>query len=152
MTRRKFAGLMTMAVPAGLMLRVARARSAAAIQVTLYKNPSCTCCESYAQYLAQNGFKVDVQSTNDLADISHKARIPADLEGCHTSFIGNYVVGGHVPARTIHELLDEKPSIIGITLPGMPPGSPGMSGEKNGPLTVYAISRDDTPPHIFAVD
>jgi hypothetical protein len=105
--------------------------------VTLYKNPSCTCCEGYVQYLEQNGFKVDVRPTNDLAEISRKAGIPEELEGCHTSFIGNYVVDGHVPVKTIRKLLDEKPAIAGITLPGMPSGSPGMSGEKTSPLTVF---------------
>ena len=120
--------------------------------MTLYKNPSCTCCEGYAQYLDQNGFKVDVRPTNDLAEISRKAGIPEALEGCHTSFIAGYVVDGHVPVNTIRKLLDEKPAIAGITLPGMPPGSPGMYGAKTGPLTVYAISRDGTPPRVFAVD
>ena len=103
-------------------------------------------------YLDRNGFTVAVKPTNDLAEISRKAGIPAELEGCHTSFIGTYVVDGHVPVKTIRKLLDEKPALAGITLPGMPPGSPGMSGEKTGPLTVYAISRDGTPPRVFDVD
>jgi len=93
-----------------------------------------------------------VRPTNDLAEISRRAGIPADLEGCHTSFIGGYVVDGHVPVNTIRKLLDEKPAIAGITLPGMPPGVPGMGGEKTGPLTVYAISNDGAPPRVFAVD
>lgn len=152
MTRRKLvtALLATTAIPAILATR--RAHAAAPIPVTLYKNPSCTCCEGYAHYLDQNGFKVDVRVTNDLAEIGRKAGIPADLEGCHTSFIGSYVVDGHVPVNTIRKLLDEKPAIIGITLPGMPAGSPGMYGNKAGPLTVYAINRDGTPPRVFDVD
>ena len=140
----------TAAAPALLTRRGAQA--AAPIPVTLYKNPSCTCCESYAQYLDQHGFKVDVRPTNDLAEISRNAGIPEALEGCHTSFIAGYVVDGHVPVNTIRKLLAEKPAIAGITLPGMPPGSPGMFGKKTGPLTVYAISRDGTPPRVFAVD
>lgn len=149
MTRRDFATLMALAVPAGTLLRVPRARAADPIPVTLWKNPSCSCCEGYAQYLGRNGFKVDVRPTNDLAEISRKAGIPENLEGCHTSFIGSYVVDGHVPVPIIRKLLDEKPAIVGITMPGMPPGSPGMYGEKTGPLTVYAISRDGTPPRVF---
>jgi len=153
MTRRKFATtLLATAATIPAVLTARGARAAMPIPVTLYKNPSCTCCEGYAQYLDQNGFKVDVRPTNDLAEISRKACIPADLEGCHTSFIGSYVVDGHVPVKTIRKLLEEKPAIVGITLPGMPPGSPGMYGEKPGPLTVYAISRDGTPPHVFDVD
>jgi hypothetical protein len=144
--------LMTMVAPTGALMTPNWARAAAPIPVTLYKNPQCSCCESYAQYLDQNGFKVEVKPTNDLAEISRKAGIPEDLQGCHTSFIGSYVVDGHVPVKTIRKLLDEKPAIVGITLPGMPPGSPGMSGEKNGSLIVYAVSKDDTPPRIFDVD
>jgi hypothetical protein len=153
MTRRKLATMLAaMAVPAAAFLAPGRARAAVPIPVTLYKNPSCTCCEGYARYLEQNGFKVDVEPTNDLAEISRKAGIPRDLEGCHTSFIGSYVVDGHVSVTTIRKLLDEKPAIAGITLPGMPPGSPGMDGEKTGSLIVYAISRDGTPPQVFDVD
>jgi hypothetical protein len=153
MTRRKLATmLIAMALPAPVLVRQRRAHAAAPIPVTLYKNPECSCCESYAQYLEQNGFKVDVKATNDLAEISRKAAIPEDLEGCHTSFIGSYVVDGHVPVKTIRKLLDEKPAIVGITLPGMPPGSPGMYGEKTGPLTVYAVSRDGTAPRVFDVE
>jgi len=146
MTRRKFtAMLLTTPATISAALTTRGARAAALIPVTLYKNPSCTCCEGYARYLDQNGFEVDVRPTNDLADISRKAGIPADLEGCHTSFIGNYVVDGHVPVPTIRELLGEKPAIVGITLPGMPLGSPGMYGDKTGPLIVYAISRASSP-------
>ena len=152
MTRRDFVMLMATAVPAQVLTAPKRAQAADPIPVTLYKNPQCTCCESYAQYLDQNGFKVEVKATNDLAEISRKAGIPEDLQGCHTSFIGNYVVDGHVPVNTIRKLLAENPAIAGITLPGMPPGSPGMFGEKTGPLTVYAISMDGTPPRIFDVD
>ncbi|MDQ2803400.1 MAG: CopG family transcriptional regulator [Pseudomonadota bacterium] len=152
MTRREFAKLAAIAVPTGALLAPKRARAAERVPVTLYKNPQCTCCENYAQYLDRNGFKVDVKPTNDLAEISRKAGIPEDLQGCHTSFVGSYVVDGHVPVKTIRKLLDEKPTIAGITLPGMPPGSPGMYGEETGPLTVYTVSRDGTPPRIFDVD
>jgi hypothetical protein len=153
MTRRKFTTMLAaMAAPPSTLLAAGRARAAGAIPVTLYKNPSCTCCEGYARYLEQNGFKVDVKPTNDLAEISRKAGVPEDLEGCHTSFVGNYVVDGHVPVKSIRKLLDEKPAIAGITLPGMPSGSPGMFGEKTGPLTVFAVSRDGTPPRVFDVD
>jgi hypothetical protein len=153
MTRRKFAtALAAMATPASVFLGQAAARAATPIPVVLYKNPSCTCCEGYAQYLEQNGFAVDVRPTNSLAEISRKAGIPEELEGCHTSFIGAYVVDGHVPVKSIGKLLDERPDITGITLPGMPSGSPGMFGEKTAPLTVLAISRDGTPTRVFDVD
>jgi hypothetical protein len=115
---------------------------AAPVTVTLYKNPECDCCEGYADYLRQHGFSVTVKPTNELSEISRTAGIPADLEGCHTGFIGDYVVGGHVPVEAIEKLLGERPPIKGITLPGMPEGSPGMNGKKSGPFTIYAIAKD----------
>jgi hypothetical protein len=111
----------------------------------LYKNPECDCCEGYAAYLRKHGFTVTVKASNDLAEISRKAGIPPELEGCHTAFIGDYVVDGHVPVEVINKLLTEHPQIKGITLPGMPAGSPGMTGNKAGPFTIYAISQDGTP-------
>ncbi len=153
MTRRKLTTmLIAMALPAPVLFRQRHAHAAAPIPATLYKNPQCTCCEAYAQYLNQNGFQVDVKPTNDLAEISRKAGVPEALQGCHTMFFGGYVVDGHVPAKTIRKLLAEKPAIAGITLPGMPPGSPGMVGEKTASLIVYAVSRDGTAPRIFDVD
>jgi hypothetical protein len=112
------------------------------ILVTLYKNPECGCCEGYADYLRQHGFAVAANATPDLSEISRKAGIPTDLQGCHTAFIGDYVVDGHVPVEAINKLLTERPGIKGITLPGMPLGSPGMAGEKSGPFTIYAVGKD----------
>jgi hypothetical protein len=113
------------------------------IPVMLYKTPGCGCCEDYAAYLGQHGFKVTVKEAADLASISAKAGIPADLQGCHTAFIGDYVIDGHVPVEAIQKLLAEHPPLKGLTLPGMPPGSPGMAGTKEGPFTVYAIDRSE---------
>jgi hypothetical protein len=139
MTRRKLtAMLMAMAVPAPAL--------AAPIAAKLYKSPQCDCCEGYAAYLRQNGFAVKVMPTNDLAEISRAAGVPAELEGCHTMFLEGYVVDGHVSVAAIRKLLAEKPRIAGITLPGMPAGSPGMSGAKTGPWTVYAVSKDGARP------
>jgi hypothetical protein len=123
---------------------------AAPIQVTLYKNPQCSCCEGYAAYLRENGFEVDVKPTNDLAEISQKAGVPEDLQGCHTSFIEDYVVDGHVPVEVIRKLLSERPKIAGITLPGMPEGSPGMGGRKRAAFVIYAVTKDGSRPTVYA--
>jgi hypothetical protein len=117
---------------------------AAPIRVTLYKNPQCDCCEGYAAFLQQNGFAVDTKLTNDLATMSRKAGVPEELEGCHISMIDGYVVEGHVPIAAIRKLLAERPAIIGITLPGMPMGSPGMAGQKQEPFVIYAMAKDGT--------
>ena len=117
-------------------------------QVTLYKNPECDCCEGYADYLRQNGFGVKVVPTNDLTLMGEKYGIPEKLQPCHISLIGGYVVGGHVPIEIVNRLLAEKPKITGITLPGMPPGTPGMPGNKPGPLQIYEIGKGT--PKVYA--
>ena len=136
-----------------LVLSLGRCRAVAApIHATLYKDPQCGCCEGYAAYLRQNGFAVEVKPTNDLAEISRKAGVPSELQGCHTMFVGGYVVDGHVPIKTIRKLLSERPVIAGITLPGMPTGSPGMTGKKTAPFKIYAVNKDGTPPTVYAVE
>ena len=123
-------------------LAVSGPAKAAPVAVTLYKSPECGCCEGYADYLRHHGFAVTTKPTNGLAEISRKAGIPADLQGCHTAFIGDYVVDGHVPVEAVNKLLAEHPAIKGIALPGMPEGSPGMFGAKAGPFTIYAIGEN----------
>ena len=152
MTRRKLMMMLAaVAVPAVALRGLPKAEAATPIQATLYKNPQCTCCESYAQYLGENGFAIDVKPTNDLAEISRTAGVPEALEGCHTMFVGGYVVDGHVPVEIIRKLLTEKPPIAGITLPGMPLGSPGMGGTKAASWTIYSVTKDGKPPQVFAV-
>ncbi len=123
---------------------------AVAESVTLYKNPQCGCCEEYADYLRQNGFTVTVKPTHDLALKSLAAGIPEDFQGCHLAFIGDYVVSGHVPIGTVNKLLTERPAIKGVTLPGMPTGSPGMSGPKTEPFQIYEVGAAN--PKLYAVE
>src|SRR5579863_881895 len=123
---------------------------AAPIHAVLYKNPQCSCCEAYAAYLRDNGFDVEIKPTNDLSQISLKAGVPEQLEGCHTMFVDGYVVDGLVPADVVKKLLSERPAIAGITLPGMPIGAPGMPGEKTEKLTIYAVATDGKPPTVYA--
>lgn len=122
----------------------------APIKAVLYKNPQCTCCEGYAAYLRQNGFEVDVKPTNDLTTISQNAGVPEKYQGCHTMFVDGYVVDGHVPVEIVRKLLSERPAIAGITLPGMPSGSPGMTGEKTQTFVIYAVTKDGKPPTLYA--
>ena len=123
---------------------------AAPTKAILYKNPQCNCCEGYAAYLRQNGFEVDVKPTNDLAEISQKAGVPEKYQGCHTTLVDGYVVDGHVPIEIVRKLLTERPAIAGITLPGMPTGSPGMTGEKTQPFVIYAVTKDGKEPTVYA--
>ncbi len=118
--------------------------------VTLYRSPQCGCCVGYAGYLRQNGFAVTVKSTEDLAQMNLLAGIPENYQGCHLSLVDGYTVSGHVPVNTLNKLLSEKPDIKGITLPGMPMGSPGMSGTKSVPFTMYEIGGEN--PQIYATE
>jgi hypothetical protein len=115
----------------------------------MYKNPQCGCCEEYAKYLRRHGFKVTVKETHSMSLISRQAGVPEKLAGCHTMLINGYVVEGHVPVGAINKLLKERPSIKGISLPGMPEGSPGMTGEKTAPFTIYEVSDE---AKVFAVE
>ncbi|MBU2145846.1 MAG: DUF411 domain-containing protein [Alphaproteobacteria bacterium] len=128
------------------------AQAEEALKATLYKNPQCGCCEGYADYLRQNGFEVDVKPTNDLTQISRKAGVPENFQGCHTMFIDGYVVDGHVPVNTVRKLLSERPDIAGVTLPGMPLGSPGMGGQKTGSFEVYSITKEGKAPTVYATE
>jgi len=121
-------------------------------QATLYRNPNCGCCLEYAKYLRSNGFDVTVDAKQDLALVRKQLHIPEKFEGCHVMVIDRYAVEGHVSASSINKLLAEHPDIIGISIPGMPSGTPGMSGQKDGPLTVYEISSDSAPQKVFAVE
>lgn len=123
---------------------------AGATEVTLYKNPNCGCCQGYADYLGRNGFTVTVKATYEVEAMSRAAGIPDDFQGCHLSFIDGYVVSGHVPVGTLNKLLSERPDIKGITLPGMPMGSPGMSGTKDEIFTIYAI--ENAGLKVFAIE
>lgn len=128
------------------------ALAAKPIRAKLFKNPECGCCEGYAAYLRNNGFELEVTPTNDLSEISRNAGVPPDYQGCHTMFVDGYVVDGHVPINVIHKLLGERPANAGITLPGMPEGSPGMTGRKSSPFTIYAVTKDSAPPKVYAIE
>jgi hypothetical protein len=117
---------------------------------TLYKNPQCGCCEGYADYLRANGFEVTVKPTHDLPLLHRQYGVPEPLVGCHTTLVDGYVVEGHVPINAVLRLLSERPNIKGISLPGMPAGSPGMFGKKTEPFTIYEIG--DEPVEVYAVE
>ena len=113
------------------------------LQGTLYKSPLCPCCEGHAKYLRDHDVALDVKPVDNLAQISKEAGIPPDYQGCHTILLDGYVIEGHVTFEIIEMLLKERPAdVVGISLPGMPLGVPGMSGEKTGPYEVYAIKKD----------
>ena len=115
------------------------ATAQSARDATLYKNPQCGCCQDHAAYLRRHGYRVTEIATHDLEDIRRRHGVPEQLYGCHTILVGGYVVEGHVSAGLIDRLLRERPKIRGISLPGMPQGSPGMTGTKTEPFRFYEI-------------
>jgi hypothetical protein len=134
-----------------LMLLVAANVSALAEPpaAVMYINPQCSCCLGHANYLRQNGFKITVKETQEMSLIRRQHGVPEKLEGCHIMLIGGYVVEGHVPASAIKKLLAERPKIKGISLPGMPEGSPGMTGVKAEPFKILEITDK---AKVFAVE
>ncbi|MBM3582117.1 MAG: DUF411 domain-containing protein [Alphaproteobacteria bacterium] len=117
----------------------------AAEEAVVYKDPNCGCCGDYAKVLESEGFRVRVKETTALDALRRMAGVPDKLASCHTITIGKYVVEGHVPVAAVKKLLAEKPDIRGIALPGMPQGSPGMTGVKEGPFVVYEIGSAGQP-------
>lgn len=96
-------------------------------QVEVWKDPDCGCCKDWVIYLQANGFDVKVNDSGNAAART-RLRIPEKMGSCHTALVAGYALEGHVPAREIQRLLKEKPKAIGLAVPGMPIGSPGMDG------------------------
>src|SRR5262249_23769726 len=140
--------LRTLTAAAALVF-IGAAAYADSVSIAMYKNPQCSCCDEYAKYLRRNGFTVTVTPTHNMSLISRQHGVPENLAGCHTMLIEGYVVEGHVPVSAINKLMSERPKIKGISLPGMPEGSPGMTGTKTEPFTIYEISDQ---PRVFAVE
>ncbi len=111
--------------------------------VLVYKQEVCGCCDKYAEYLEEGGYSVEIVNVSNLKGIYEKHGVPRKLWSCHVSYIGNYFVVGHVPREVFDRLLGEKPEIDGISLPGMPTGSPGMPGLKKGNFRIYSITNGE---------
>jgi hypothetical protein len=96
--------------------------------ITVYKNPSCGCCGGWVAHMQSAGFDLKVIEVGDLTPHRRRLGIPDNLASCHTAEVGGYSVEGHVPAVDVRRLLRERPNALGLAVPGMVPGSPGMSG------------------------
>jgi len=113
-------------------------------EITVYKTPTCGCCNKWISHLESNGFKVNAINQNDLISIKQQLGIAPNLQACHTAKVGNYFVEGHMPASDIKSMLTAKPNIKGISVPGMPMGSPGMEGARKDNYDVLAINKDNS--------
>jgi hypothetical protein len=114
--------------------------------VLMHKSPSCGCCGKWADHLRAAGFRVEVRDHDDMLAVKQRLGVPMDQASCHTAEVGGYFVEGHVPAQDIKRLLAEKPTARGISVPGMPAGSPGMEVPDGTvqPYTVELVQADGT--------
>ena len=115
---------------------------ARAVEIVVYKSPSCECCGEWAKHLRSNGFDVSVKNMEDMEPVRKQAGVPDDLQSCHTAFVDGYAVEGHVPAENIHRILADRPNIKGLAVPGMPASAPGMDGPDPEPYTVFSFDGD----------
>ncbi len=110
--------------------------------MTVYKTPTCGCCRAWVDHVRESGFRASATDVADVSPVKNTHKVPSDLHSCHTALIGGYVVEGHVPAADIKRMLSERPDIIGLAVPGMPSGSPGMENGIVDRYDVIAIGKD----------
>ena len=112
------------------------------VAITVYKSPSCECCNKWVDHLEDNGFNVNTVNKYDMKSIKTREGVPRQLSSCHTALVGGYVIEGHVPASDIKRLLKEQPDVSGLSVPGMPMGSPGMEGDRKDAYNVMTFTKD----------
>jgi len=110
--------------------------------IDIYKSPYCGCCGKWAEHVTKAGFTVKTHEVDDVPGTRKKLGMPDKLGSCHTAKIGNYILEGHVPAEDIKRLLKKKPKAIGLAVPGMPPGSPGMDVPNSPPYETLLVQND----------
>lgn len=139
--KRRFAlcALAALSVPLGLPVMAAPQLP----QVHVFKSPYCGCCGAWVDHLEASGFTVKVTDVDDTTAARKRLGMPDNFGSCHTASVAGYVLEGHVPAEEVKRMLAEKPSAVGLAVPGMPPGSPGMEvGDRKDPYDVFLISKD----------
>lgn len=131
LSRRAFVAATAVAALAGASM----ARAKPGVPLEVWKDPSCGCCRDWVTHLEANGFQVKVHESGNNA-VRAQLNIDRKYGSCHTAVVGGYAIEGHVPAADIQRLLRDKPQALGLAVPGMPIGAPGMDG------AVYEGRRD----------
>lgn len=124
--------------------------AAAGVEMTVYATPTCGCCGAWIEHMRANGYNVQVVYQDDLSAVRREHRVPPGLTSCHMGVVEGFAVEGHVPADVVTRLLAERPAVLGVAVPGMPIGSPGMEHpeglvqpyevvtfDADGPVAVY---------------
>lgn len=110
--------------------------------VQVFKNPSCGCCGAWVAHLRGAGFQVQVNEVADTTVVRRRVGMPDRFGSCHTATVAGYAIEGHVPAEEIRRLLAARPAAVGLAVPSMPPGSPGMEvGDRHDPYDVLLVDR-----------
>ena len=114
--------------------------------MVVHKSPTCGCCGSWIEHMQKAGFKVESRNVDDLSPVKARVGVPPAKGSCHTAEVGGYFIEGHVPAEDVKRLLAERPDARGLTVPGMPAGSPGMELPDGSvqPYAVELVARDGT--------
>lgn len=112
--------------------------------VEVYKTATCGCCGKWVEHLRSNGFTVSEHNVADIEAVRIRTGAPASLASCHIALVDGYVVQGHVPAADLRRLVTERPKALGLAVPGMPPGSPGMESNYAAAYDVLLFQSDGT--------
>jgi hypothetical protein len=140
-----------LALAAGVAVGAARtqnsgkAAGAAKPSVAVFKSPTCGCCAKWNTHMTAAGYTVTSRDVTDMNAVKDEHRVPGALRSCHTALVGGYVLEGHVPADVVDKLLAERPKgVVGLAVPGMPAGSPGMESPDGfkTPYQVLAFTQD----------
>jgi len=119
-----------------------RTPPAVAETLVVYKSPSCGCCQKWVEHMQRAGFRVEVREQYNVTPVKERLGVPRPLRSCHTAQIGGYLIEGHVPADLVRRLLDERPDLAGLAVPGMPMGSPGMEGPRKDAYDVVSFTHE----------
>lgn len=138
MKRRQF-----MASASILLMASAMPVRASQRNMTVHKDPNCGCCGAWADAMKNAGFEVEVRNVDDLAAIKRRFGVPSEMEGCHTASVDGYFLEGHLPLEAVERLLEERPDVAGLAVPGMPNGSLGMGNDLSvASYDVWSVGRD----------
>lgn len=121
----------------------------AAETIDVYKSPYCGCCGKWVEHMSKAGFSVKTHEVTDVPGTRKSLGMPEKLASCHTAKVGKYLIEGHVPAADIKRLLKEKPKALGLAVPSMPPGSPGMDIPNSPPYETLLVQADGST-RVFA--
>jgi len=151
-TRREWlllTGGVVLGAGGGRLLRAAPRLAVDDNAIEIWKSATCGCCKQWVEHMRANGFRPTTHDVLDVAPFKQKYRVPAALASCHTAVVSGYAIEGHVPADVVRQLLKERPKVLGLAVPGMPMGSPGMEGPRKDRYDVIAFA-DNGQTRVFA--